>query len=96
MQHFVELAARHLPALAHFDALTPALVSTAAEVPFYAATLARARLGRAQQRLAAALKDPGYVEMFAAGTHHVDKAVRSRASQWAALSSAHVSTGSTS
>ena len=29
------------------------------QVPFYAATVARARLSRAQQRLSAALKDPG-------------------------------------
>ena len=59
VQHFVGLAGGRPPALAHLDALTPALVAAAAEVPFYAATLARARLGRAQQRLAAALKDPG-------------------------------------
>lgn len=62
VQHFVELAGQSPPALAHLDALTPVLVAAAAEVPFYAATLARARLARAQQRLAAALRDPGCVE----------------------------------
>jgi hypothetical protein len=70
VQHFVELAGGQPPLLAHLDAMTPAIVATAAEVPFYAATLARARLGRAQQRLAAALKDPGYACMYTIVEQH--------------------------
>jgi nucleolar protein 14 len=59
VQHFVGLAGARPPPLPHLNALTLALVAPAAEVPCYAATLARARLSCAQQRLAAALKDPG-------------------------------------
>ena len=59
VQHFVRLAEESPPALRHLDALTQPLLAATAEVPFYAATVARARLDRAHHRLAAALKDPG-------------------------------------
>lgn len=47
--------------LSHLDALTPLLLSATAEVPFYAASVARARLSRSQQALSAALKSPRWV-----------------------------------
>lgn len=59
VQHFVRAAEESPPALRHLDALTQPLLAATAEVPFYAATVARARLDRAHHRLAAALKDPG-------------------------------------
>ena len=58
VQHFASLAGGTPPPLGHLDALLPHLLQMTAQVPFYAATLARARLVRAQARLAAALKDP--------------------------------------
>lgn len=59
VQHFASLAGGSGPLpLAHLDALVAPLVELTPQVPFYAATLARARLGRAQERLAAALRDP--------------------------------------
>ena len=42
----------------HLDALTVRLLDITGEVPFYAATVARARLSRLQQRLATALTNP--------------------------------------
>lgn len=59
VQHFVNLAgARPLP-VPHLDALTPALLAMTSEVPFYAATVARARLAKLHERLAAATTLPG-------------------------------------
>ncbi len=58
VQHFASLAGgRPLP-LAHLDALTRHILDLTPEVPFYAATVARARLTRLQQRLGTALTDP--------------------------------------
>ncbi|PRW57304.1 Nucleolar 14 [Chlorella sorokiniana] len=66
VQHFASLAGgsaevdaaagSKLP-LQHLDALVPHLVELTPQVPFYAATLARARLQRAQERLAESLRD---------------------------------------
>jgi nucleolar protein 14 len=57
-QHFSTLAAARPPALAHLDTLVPHLLELTPVVPFYAATLARARLVRAQAALAQRLRDP--------------------------------------
>jgi hypothetical protein len=63
VQHFARLAAAPSPQLAHLDSLVPLLLSATAEVPFYAASVARARLLRSQQSLSAALKTPGWVSV---------------------------------
>ena len=57
MQHFAELAGQAPLPVAHLDALAAQLLELTAEVPFYAATVARARLSRLQERMAAALSD---------------------------------------
>ena len=58
VQHFASLAgAAELP-LEHLDALVGHLVELTPQVPFYGATLARARLQRAQERLGECLRDP--------------------------------------
>ncbi|KAL4451742.1 hypothetical protein ABPG75_007404 [Micractinium tetrahymenae] len=62
VQHFASLAGGgrggRAPPMAHLDALVQPLLELTPQVPFYAATLARARLQRAQQRLAECLRDP--------------------------------------
>lgn len=58
VQHFANLAGGVPWPLPHLDALLPHLLDLTAEVPFYAATVARARLNWLQQRLSAALTDP--------------------------------------
>ncbi|KAK9815549.1 hypothetical protein WJX72_005610 [[Myrmecia] bisecta] len=58
VQHFVMLADSSPLPTAHLDAMTVHILEMTPEVPFYAATVARARLTRLQQRLAAALRDP--------------------------------------
>ena len=58
VQHFASLAgAAELP-LEHLDALVGHLAELTPQVPFYSATLARARLQRAQERLGECLRDP--------------------------------------
>ena len=57
MQHFARLAGQAPLPIAHLDALAAQLLDLTAEVPFYAATVARARLSRLQERLDAALSD---------------------------------------
>lgn len=56
--HFASLAGQTPPAWAHLDVLTRALLPLTAEVPLYAAAVARARLDRLSSRLSAALSDP--------------------------------------
>lgn len=58
MQHFATLAGRSPLDLPALDSLATVLAPATAEVPFYAATVARARLARFQQRLSAALTTP--------------------------------------
>ena len=57
VQHFAKLAGQAPLPVAHLDALAAQLLDLTAEVPFYAATVARARLSRLQERLDAALSD---------------------------------------
>lgn len=58
VQHFANLAGQAPLPIAHLEALTKQLLELTAEVPFYAATVARARLTRLHQRLDSALSDP--------------------------------------
>lgn len=58
VQHFAMLAGSVPLPMDHLDALTVHLLDITGEVPFYAATVARARLSRLQQRLATALTNP--------------------------------------
>ena len=58
VQHFANLAGQAPLPIAHLEALTKQLLDLTAEVPFYAATVARARLSRLQERLDSALSDP--------------------------------------
>jgi hypothetical protein len=58
VQHFANLAGRVPLPMDLLDALTVHLLDFTSEVPFYAATVAQARLKRLQQRLSSALKDP--------------------------------------
>ncbi len=55
VQHFASLAGQASLPTAHLDALAAQLLDLTAEVPFYAATVARARLSRLQERLTSAL-----------------------------------------
>ncbi|KAF5835653.1 nucleolar protein 14 [Dunaliella salina] len=55
IQHFAILAGERPVPLAHLDAMVPLLLPMTAEVPFYAATVARARLKHMHERLSAAL-----------------------------------------
>ena len=57
VQHFASLAGQAPLPTAHLEALAAQLLDLTAEVPFYAATVARARLSRLQERLASALSD---------------------------------------
>jgi nucleolar protein 14 len=58
VQHFALLAGAQPLPTAHLDVLTKVLLQITPEVPFYAATVARTRIEKMQERLAAALKDP--------------------------------------
>ena len=60
LQHFAAVAGETPLQLAALDGLTAVLAPATAEVPFFAATVARARLARFQQRLSEALKSPTY------------------------------------
>ena len=55
VQHFANLAGAQPISLAALDVLTVHILELTAEVPYYAATVARARLQKAQQRLNLAL-----------------------------------------
>ena len=57
VQHFASLAGQVPLPTAHLVALAAQLLDLTAEVPFYAATVARARLSRLQERLTSALSD---------------------------------------
>lgn len=58
VQHFAMLAGQQPVPVAHLDALTSVLLQLTPDVPFYAATVARTRLEKLHERLAAALADP--------------------------------------
>lgn len=58
VQHFAAVAGRAPLQLGALNALAAVLAPATAEVPFYAASVARARLQRFQERLSAALKAP--------------------------------------
>jgi nucleolar protein 14 len=58
VQHFAMLAGQQPTPAAHLDVLTSVLLQLTPEVPFYAATVARTRLEKMHDRLAAALADP--------------------------------------
>jgi nucleolar protein 14 len=58
VQHFAMLAGEQPTPAAHLDILTQVLLQLTPEVPFYAATVARTRLEKMHDRLAAALADP--------------------------------------
>jgi nucleolar protein 14 len=58
VQHYVSMAGAVPLPLSHLDVLVPHIVDLTPQVPFYAATLARARLQRAHQQMAQRLKDP--------------------------------------
>lgn len=51
MQHFANLAGQAVISMAGIDVLTRQLLELTAEVPYYAATVARARLTKAHQQL---------------------------------------------
>lgn len=53
VQHFAMLAGQSPPPMAHLDAMVPLLLPMTAEVPFYAATVARARWGCSHVRVCA-------------------------------------------
>lgn len=55
VQHFANVAGSSLLHMGTIDVLTVHLLELTAEVPYYAATVARARLSRAHQRMSAAL-----------------------------------------
>ncbi|DBA90017.1 TPA: hypothetical protein ACH3X2_004286 [Trebouxia sp. C0005] len=55
VQHFAILAGASPVSMQALDVLTVHILELTAEVPYYAATVARARLGRAHKRLSAAL-----------------------------------------
>lgn len=55
VQHFAALAGELPVPVAHLDATVPLLVQSTSEVPYYAATVARARLARMHERLSASL-----------------------------------------
>ena len=76
VQHFATLAGRSPLDLPALDSLAALLVAATAEVPFYAATVARARLARFQQRLSASLAAPTcaipeVVPLATLGTHEI-------------------------
>ena len=54
VQHFANLSGASPVPAAHLDAMIPPLLLMTSEVPFYAATVARARLTRLNDRLTAA------------------------------------------
>ena len=58
VQHFAMLASQYPIPMSRLDVLTSALASMVGEVPFYAATVARARLTQLHELLSAALNDP--------------------------------------
>lgn len=58
MQHYASLAHRHPLPSNSLDALLPHILELTAAVPFYAATLARARLQKAHETMVEALADP--------------------------------------
>jgi len=58
VQHYVSMAGMVPLSLSHLDALVPHILELTPQVPFYAATLARARLQRAHQQMMQRLKDP--------------------------------------
>ena len=58
MQHFIKLSARRPIDMSHLDALASALMTIAAEVPFFAATVARAQLQKLHEILSNAFADP--------------------------------------
>ena len=58
MQHFANLASQAEIPMAAIDVVTRQLLELTGEVPFYAATVARARLAKAHQRLQSALSSP--------------------------------------
>lgn len=55
VQHFANVAGSTPLHMATIDVLTVHLLELTAEVPYYAATVARARLTRAHKRMSAAL-----------------------------------------
>lgn len=55
VQHFANVAGQANISMATIDVLTTQLLELTAEVPYYAATVARARLTKAHQRLQSAL-----------------------------------------
>jgi nucleolar protein 14 len=57
IQHFAILSGATPLPVDHLDALTEILLALTSEVPFYAATVARARLTRIHDSLAAALRN---------------------------------------
>jgi len=61
IQHFSNLSGKTPIPSAHLDAMVPLLLLTTAEVPFYAATVARARLARLNERLTSALSGTVYL-----------------------------------
>ena len=58
VQHFANLASQAEMPMAAIDVVTRQLLELTGEVPFYAATVARARLAKAHQRLQSALFSP--------------------------------------
>ena len=63
VQHFAIRAATVPVPLAELDALTQQLLEMTGEVPLYAATVARARLAKLQERLSSVLQDPSSGEL---------------------------------
>lgn len=58
VQHFVMLAGDQPTPVSHLDVLTRVILQLTPEVPFYAATVARTRIEKLHDRLAAHLADP--------------------------------------
>lgn len=62
MQHFALLAGQQPLPTSHLDAMLPFLLSLTPEVPLYAATVARARIQKMNERLTQTHADPSIAQ----------------------------------
>ena len=79
MQHFANLCGESPIPVAHLDALVPLLLLATSEVPFYAATVARARLSRLNERLTSALSGSALPSVPAPSRKHLPPTPKSQA-----------------
>ena len=78
MQHFANLCGESPIPVAHLDALVPVLLLATSEVPFYAATVARARLSRLNERLTSALSGSALPSVPAPSRKHLPPTPKSQ------------------